>query len=312
MSLTDVHGKPQDTKKPSWVPDYGAKPARRIGIIDGEWHAGGYVPVRWCCPEVHESGLLICGGMVVDVIDGTGAISRADLEAGALKLESGDNIGKLRQPKSTWNSKTAGEDTIYDVLVGGCDRNGRKAPVSFKCLYTAFPVAEPQKQSPFYRNWHFINSSADLMIDGRTLASYFSHLTDTSGPDSTLTPPSASKSGTNHDMRPSDAMKTAAARQTMEARTKMRRLIITQSGLLGIAPVQTQPGDVVIVLPGHGKPLIARKPDNADEEDDLWYLIGEAYIRGMMEAEKMALSAEPWHEREKYKTAEKLRNFVFV
>lgn len=301
MSQTDEHGNPQDRDKPSWVPDYGAKPARRIGTIDGEWHAGGMVPVSWgrapCIVPASDSRALACMGKVVDTVDGLGAISHADIEAGAMVLKPGDDITALKQPTKTHDN--AGKDpVIHEVLVGGTDRNGLRAPASFKCLYTAFPAEEPPRASPFYRNWHFLKSSAELLINGKPLSSYFSHLS-----------PSDEKEKNTDWLK--KKMETAAARQAMAARTKMRRLITTDSGLLGLAPGQTRHGDAVIIVKGYGKPLIARKLDTVDEHD-IWYLLGEAYIDGMMNAEKMPLSPKRWHADETYQTSRTLEPIVFV
>ncbi|KAK4109235.1 HET-domain-containing protein [Canariomyces notabilis] len=298
MSLTDEHGNPQDPDKPSWVPDYGAKPERRIGILDGVWHAGGYVPVSFAQPVVGPQNFLCCQGKVVDTVDGTGAISQADVESGAMIFKPEDDLLSLQQPtvpdseSENQNPQLRGEAVIYNVLVGGCDRNGMEAPASFKCLYTAFPPEEPFKCSAFYRNWQFLNSTADLMVHGKPLSSYF---------DSASTP-AYTMSG---------ASETAAARQAMEMRTKMRRLIVTKAGYLGLAPVQTRPGDVVIDIVGHPTPLIARKDGTMDGQD-FWYLIGEAYIAGLMGAEKMPLSTKHWHQKETRRAMAEMDIIIFV
>ncbi|KAK3386781.1 hypothetical protein B0H63DRAFT_447687 [Podospora didyma] len=110
---------------------------------------------------------------------------------------------------------------------------------------------------------------------------------------------------------PTPSIDTAAVRQSMEARTKMRKLIVTSSGLLGLAPVTTRPEDVVIVIPGHGKPIIARKSFTANDQD-FWYIIGEAYIHGMMEAQKLSLSTNEWHGQESSSAAATLQFIPFV
>lgn len=81
-----------------------------------------------------------------------------------------------------------------------------------------------------------------------------------------------------------------AARQAMEARTKMRRLIVTKSGMLGLAPITAQPGDAVIVIVGYGKPVIATKVEAVDGKPT-WRLRGEAYVHGMMNSEKMPVNS---------------------
>ncbi|KAK4120351.1 HET-domain-containing protein [Parathielavia appendiculata] len=315
MSLTDIHGNQQQREKPSWVPDYGAKPERRIGIIDGNWHAGGYVHISWGRPEIVDR-TLVCTGKVVDMIDGVGAMSRADIQSGTMILTEADPLPRIVQPTGAGAMATrddGGEDVIYDVLVGGCDINGAEAPKSFKCLYSAFPVDEPPKHSTFYRNWHFLKSSANFLVNGRPLSTYFTHLADAPAAGNPAcqqqecTPSAQSGNAERH----TGPIETSAARQAMEARTKMRRLVMTTSGLLGLAPAQTQSGDAVIAIIGHGKPVIARKVTTI-EGQDVWYLIGETYIHGMMRAEKMPMSTKEWHARETMATLGQVGPIPFV
>jgi hypothetical protein len=81
----------------------------------------------------------------------------------------------------------------------------------------------------------------------------------------------------------------------MEARTKNRRLIVTDSGLVGLAPIMTQPGDAIIIIIGHGRPVVARQVNRANDPSangagdghPVWHLIGEVFVDGMMEWEMM-------------------------
>jgi hypothetical protein len=97
----------------------------------------------------------------------------------------------------------------------------------------------------------------------------------------------------------------------MESRTKMRRLITTTSGLLGLAPLQTRRGDVVIAIVGHGKPVIARKNQTIDGQD-FWYLLGEVYVAGIMQAEKMPMDTNIWNAQETMETVGALNVIPFV
>ena len=316
MLPVDENGNPQKGDKPSWVPNYDKNPRRRIGILDGEWCAGGHVPVGYCmdqvgshiyssseAPQISDDQCLVCTGKVVDAVDGTGAISRADCSEETLRNPSKRALLlSVRQPSGPADGDTAaranaGTTPLYDVLVGGCDMRGAPAPASFECLYDAFPVQEPPAHSQFYRNWHFLKSSADLLIDGRPLSSYFAHLATPTATDAPA---------------PRPARETAAARQAMAARTKHRRLIVTKAGRLGLAPAQTLPGDAVITIVGHPKPVIARKVDTAVEGQDLWHLLGEAYVPGIMNAEAMPLSTKPWYYRETMEALDSMDCIVFV
>ncbi|KAI0535847.1 heterokaryon incompatibility protein-domain-containing protein [Xylaria digitata] len=295
--------------KPSWVPDYGVVPARRIGVIEGDWYAGGRVPTSWSQARIYEGNRLYCAGKVVDTVNGVGAVSKADLE---INVIPDDLVFPIVQQPKIQTAPSEGDPNIHEVLMGGCDINGLKLAANSKCLYEAFPAEEPSMNSSYYRNWHFLNSSANLLIQGRPLSSYFTPFTDlpstapTHSP-SQVTPLSeptnlASVSVPQPSTQPSTPIErkieSAASRQAMEARTKMRRLIVTESlGLLGIAPMKTQPGDAVIIVAGHSKPLIAREMGTP------------AYIDGMMQS-KLPLSDKTWNSAET--RAVKLDTIAFV
>lgn len=79
--------------------------------------------------------------------------------------------------------------------------------------------------------------------------------------------------------------------QSMQARTFMRRPIVTASGLLGLAPVIAQPGDCLLILIGHGVPVLARPwvlgHEPGGREVVVWKMLGECFVDGMMEEEMM-------------------------
>lgn len=76
----------------------------------------------------------------------------------------------------------------------------------------------------------------------------------------------------------------------MTFRTRNRRLVITSSGLLGLAPAATQPGDCIIVIMNHGIPVVAR-PVGIMKRSEMhlpvitWRIVGECFVDGMMEGE---------------------------
>jgi hypothetical protein len=127
------------------------------------------------------------------------------------------------------------------------------------------------------------------MIQGRPLSSYFtqhnSHGADASH-DYDSSCDFDSSSGT--DASPNQT-RNGVALQAMEARTKMRRLIVTKSGMLGLAPAMAQVGDAIIIIAGYGKPVIATAEVVGGKR--AWRLRGEAYVHGMMESEKMPINS---------------------
>jgi hypothetical protein len=115
---------------------------------------------------------------------------------------------------------------------------------------------------------HFIFANAELLVGGKPLKSYLPNLEDPWAYYNRI-----------------DA-KTRALRQTMVTRTKRTRLIVTGLGFLGLAPNSVAVGDVVIILKGHGRPVVASKV----LEDDVvvaYRMKGEAFVEGMMSGEMM-------------------------
>ncbi|PCD41064.1 hypothetical protein AU210_003623 [Fusarium oxysporum f. sp. radicis-cucumerinum] len=56
-----------------------------------------------------------------------------------------------------------------------------------------------------------------------------------------------------------------------------RRVIGTDQGLIGLAPAQTLPGDIIVLCRGGKLPLILRP------SGERWQLVGDAYIHGLMD-----------------------------
>ncbi|EFQ35690.1 heterokaryon incompatibility protein [Colletotrichum graminicola] len=295
MPVRDAQGRLLDRRRlPSWVPYLARTPEQRIGAIEGNWHASGNkqafvfdgLNVK---PKIRNETVLACYGFIAEIVDGVGALSKPDMEIGSRyapefragvvqptgKYTSSSEFGPeatndfvdTESPRSRVAKRLIEGPRVSWVLTCGTDVQGIKQ--SFDCLYHAFPEDEPSTESPFYRNWHFIYSSADLLIGHRPLSSYFEPFP-------------------REDWDAEKSLTTCAARQAMETRTRNRRLIVTNSGLLGLAPALAQPGDAVMVLIGHGRPVITRRlKDESGQDTPLWLLIGEAFVDGMMEWETM-------------------------
>ncbi|KAL2063855.1 hypothetical protein VTL71DRAFT_4349 [Oculimacula yallundae] len=65
-----------------------------------------------------------------------------------------------------------------------------------------------------------------------------------------------------------------------------RRLIISDTGYMGLAPIQTQSGDQICVLYGCSVPVVLR------EEHEGFNLIGECYVHGLMRGEAIDLARD--------------------
>ncbi|KAL3423635.1 heterokaryon incompatibility protein [Phlyctema vagabunda] len=311
MSLTDINGVPHTEFEilPSWVPDFGGKRSRRPGIIEGTWHASGnqqgfvweFDGIAMPIEPATNDEILRCFGFVVETVSGLGAINPRDVhgnqvveaswfQSGVVQPRAPDPLGRsdtdqlasrLRNmfmgtssnlPRSALHDDDEDFEApnIDDVLVAGTRIGGARAPADFKCLLDIFSEDEPSPDHPDYHNWHFVNSSASLRVGGRPLSSYFS-------------PPPLVRTEAPYIL--------TAARQAMQSHTHKRRLAVSASGRLGLVPIATQPGDSIIILIGHGIPIVARPAGAVNlpsgQEHPAWTIMGECFVDGMMMGEMM-------------------------
>ena len=76
--------------------------------------------------------------------------------------------------------------------------------------------------------------------------------------------------------------------QTAEAVVWGRRLIRTaKHGFLGLAPEATQEGDIIAILYGLSVPVVLRQIHGTPDGDNVFILIGECFIYGMMDGEAL-------------------------
>ncbi|KAL4892527.1 heterokaryon incompatibility protein-domain-containing protein [Aspergillus ambiguus] len=296
---------------PSWVPDFGANRLSRPGMIEGDWYASNNSPAfqriidvtfGLCLPYLEDDQLYM-HGFVADMVVGVGAINPLDVDLDSTPWPPDFQEGVVQPgPVNTdklvddvLNSMTNGYDcssfdqpgeeiassTVPWVLVAGSMVGGSRGGLGHGKLLNSFPAQEPALGSPDYRNWHFINANADFLIQGKPLRSYVSYREPTNDSDS---------DGSYDSPETFSEPEFAAARQAMTFRTRNRRLFITASGLLGLAPAAAQPGDYVLIIMNHGVPIVARPAGIRRHPDrDLpvvaWRIIGECFVHGMMEGE---------------------------
>lgn len=67
----------------------------------------------------------------------------------------------------------------------------------------------------------------------------------------------------------------------------------------------------MIVIVGYGKPVIARKARTVGIQE-YWFVVGEAYVQGMMDAEMMPLSVKLRHGEETLTTLAGVGEVWFV
>ncbi|KAK7403767.1 hypothetical protein QQX98_010459 [Neonectria punicea] len=258
-----------DYKLPFWCPDLDGEPGRQIGIIQGNHHQASGEPHYWDNKRLWPRFMTICGdeylsgyGFVADTIDGLGAISMTDR---AYMYFPPDFKPDVIPPTSQaeWPNRDKPKDALWWTLVGGACVGGDSPGYLFCELLYAIPTEEPPKHSPNYRLWDFIHTSRDFVFAGRPLKSY---------------------------MPPGDLLdaavdfSSAPARQAMAAQTTGRRLATTAKGSLALVPASSQSGDVVIVLMGHGNPVVATRLE-FEHENIVYKIKGDALVYGIMEGQ---------------------------
>jgi hypothetical protein len=102
---------------PSWVPDFGAKRFRRLGIIEGDWNAGkNRRHSSWTLLSPYISGhTLICDGFVVEAVVGLGAISSRDMD---LVVPRGSFPTGVVQPGSARTRLQEAIDEYFGDMLG--------------------------------------------------------------------------------------------------------------------------------------------------------------------------------------------------
>lgn len=86
---------------------------------------------------------------------------------------------------------------------------------------------------------------------------------------------------------------------------KGRKVFRTHDGMLGLCPEAAEEGDCMVIFPGADVPMILRKADSANDEqevenDEDWLLIGESYVHGMMDGQALKLMEERGTEFQTY------------
>ncbi|KAK0642159.1 heterokaryon incompatibility protein-domain-containing protein [Cercophora newfieldiana] len=95
-------------------------------------------------------------------------------------------------------------------------------------------------------------------------------------------------------LHPGDSSQLARVRDWEAARgldpvllgTSRQRLFLTKSGLLGMGPEETRPGDKVYILHGGNVPFVLR-PASQQGLPDRYTYVGDAYVDGVMDGEAL-------------------------
>ncbi|KAF1999112.1 hypothetical protein P154DRAFT_523517 [Amniculicola lignicola CBS 123094] len=132
---------------------------------------------------------------------------------------------------------------------------------------------------PLFTEWWHQNKT--LRLTTQPLASLITSIT--TSPEATFStlPPPASASTDAYTELPADDSSTFLERFYDTVRKKSRRLMVTEGGIVGMAPCRARPGDMVGIVLGCGIPLVLRRVGSREA----WQVVGEAYAHGWMSGE---------------------------
>lgn len=282
---------------PSWVPDWSVPSIPLVVplmVSQSAQHCIGNLSPRWAqkysadyrasldrTPEVSfsDNGTMRCEGIILGAIDGL-----AEVTGWTTPRTDGERKNDaLVQPTSTAaiarsSVSAASVQALMRCLV--LDRKdhymNHAAPAArftgeLRALVNAADSRSTDPYAPFLV-WYHANKA--LKIDGTELATLFKN---------TWT----RRIFSAHEMPESYVPSARSERQTFASRfhdttVKMaKRLVITETGQLAMAPRRSRKGDIICILYGCSVPVVLR----ARSEHGDYQFIGECYVDGFMSGE---------------------------
>jgi hypothetical protein len=278
---------------PSWVPDWRVKrmpPVTPLMVSQssGE-HIGNLRPlhavqysVSYCAsgsllPQVvvQNGNELQCKGIKIDVIDGLSACFLNERTEGRLApmLQS---TSIKNTSLNTFGSFCRSRDDAFGLLHHICrtlvlDRQDRylshPAPIqSFLlqfCSFCSAAISDPSGVSWKFSQW--FEENKHFKLQGLSLENLATEIY-----------PNISSSPV--DLFDTSNWESFLARFGDSTMKMSRRLMTTNTGLIGMAPLEAEHGDTICVLFGCSVPVILRKSNSSSE----YQLIGECYVDGYM------------------------------
>ncbi|KAF2629653.1 hypothetical protein BU25DRAFT_485661 [Macroventuria anomochaeta] len=300
-----------DNAVPTWAPDWRttidfASPVPLMASQSASEHIGNFRPVhstRWKAiydapgshlrkkADIHFSDdlkELCCNGVIVDTIHGLGGLDAQELRCQSFVCS--DTRHNLMQSEEQQRNAPRGTMQPMDWL----GAIARSLVIDRQDKYLCF-------QAPVHYVTDFL-FHCHACIDGDpvdwSFSTWFEHnkqlkfgdhtLEDLVGqvPSEVTSPPPTLHRPSSHPMHQlNDKLDTFLSRFHDTARKKACRLMITEEGVVGMAPCRARPGDIVAILYGCGIPLVLRK----EASQDAWQVIGEGYLHGYMNGEIAAL-----------------------
>lgn len=220
-----------------------------------------------------------CRGVVVDSIDGLGGIpANEDRSIQSISSTSPVNIS----PTNTQNKEDLFEKLVRSLVLNRQDKYlETRAPVPQygkelrQLVRFANAADEPGVSGPaWFPSWWELNK--DLYIQGFSVED-ICQMEATASPSAAAGEPIPKHS------------KSVFSRIRGVMGGKIRRVMVTREGYIGVAPRRAQKGDIVCVLYGCSVPVVLRKCGTDDESAPSCVFVGECYMDGLMDGEALSL-----------------------
>lgn len=276
LMVSQSANEPLANFRPVTGPPRSAKKVKRISAYKA---SGAELPVANSSDMFNH---LKCRGVMIDSIDGLGGIPSSD---GRFVPSTAST-----SPVNTTFTNESSNGNTYRGLIRSIvlDRQDKylefRAPIPQygrelrQLVMTANEGSEPGAAGPpWFLEWWELNK--DLRIRGLSVKD-ICQLQNTAS-KSTITGEPILKHS-----------KSAFSRIRGVMGGKIRRLMVTTDGSIGVAPRRAQKGDIVCVLYGCSVPVVLRKCGTEFESVTLFEFIGECYLDGLMDGEVLNLNKE--------------------
>ena len=280
---------------PSWVPDWRIKVNPTVVPLmvsqSARNHIGNLRPLKASDYSVMYSasgskmprvrfeapGSIVCEGIFLDFVDGLGGcIPDADVCAPCSMVPS---TSVINAPPVNQDGSRVGD--AYHLMMKIC----RSLVLDRKDVYLRHPsptekylkdfqlfcstaMSHPSKVDAMFTNWFLLNKS--LKVQGSDIESLSKRAAE-SIPTSRVS---------LFDLSDEESF---LARFRVTTKNWNRRLLVSEKGMLGMAPIKAKKGDIICVLFGCSVPLLLRQRHSLEEYE----FIGECYLDGYMNGEAL-------------------------
>ena len=247
----------------------------------------------------HDLRELACNGVILDVIDGLGGLEDCETRCASSQCEEiGHAMIQSSHPKNVSSNAAPATPSsrkdsfgrascleIVDTLSRSLVLNRKDkyltttAPPHFssdlQALCFSYHYSDPAL-NPHFKAWYHQNQS--LLIRGNPLLQIMREAFIHSHSSPSLR---QSLLDTTQSTLPESDANSFVSRFEDTVRKMSRRVMVTEEGMIGMAPCRARKGDLVVVLVGCSVPVVLREVGTRTA----WVVIGECYVHGWMNGE---------------------------